>query len=120
MEIAFNPSDDNYTLDKIKKLCQAKGWSVYRLAKESDIPYSSLNNIFARNTQPTIPTLMSICKGFGITMSEFFQDYHPDDICCRFANLSQDEILLLETYRGINKKERPLLMAYAHGLARKI
>lgn len=68
------PTEDNPILKRIKILYMKKGWSVYRLAKESKIAYSSLNNMFLRNTQPTIYTLEKICCGLGISMSEFFAE----------------------------------------------
>lgn len=60
------------TLDKIKSLLDKRGWSIYRLAKNADMSQSTLANLFNRNYEPTIATLEAICKGFGITMSEFF------------------------------------------------
>jgi len=59
-------------LKRIKQLQETRGWSNYRLAKESGISEGSLNNMFRLNNLPTIPTLESICKGFGITLSQFF------------------------------------------------
>lgn len=112
--------EENYTLDKIKQLCTAKGWSVYKLAKESKIPYSSLNNIFIRNTQPTIPTLAKICQGLGLSMSEFFQDGFPDDYFFRYKTLSNDEHELLEIYRNIDTNEKKILLAFGHGIAHKL
>jgi len=51
-----------------------KGWSEYRLAKECGLSESTLANIFRRNAHPSIPTLEAICKGFGITLSQFFAE----------------------------------------------
>ena len=59
-------------LTQIKKLRDERGWSNYRLAKEAGISENSLNNLFRRNNLPTIPTLESICKGLGISLSQFF------------------------------------------------
>ena len=59
-------------LERIKSLRDERGWSNYRLAKEAEISENSLNNLFRRNNLPTIPTLESICNGFGITLSQFF------------------------------------------------
>jgi transcriptional regulator with XRE-family HTH domain len=59
-------------LSRIKILRDERGWSNYKLAKEAGISENSLNNLFRRNNMPTIPTLESICKGFGITLSQFF------------------------------------------------
>ena len=41
-------------LDRIQQLLTFKHSSLYKLAKQSDIPYSSLNNIFNRQTCPTM------------------------------------------------------------------
>ena len=43
---------------------EGKVKSTDMLAKESDIPYSSLNSLFLKNNQPTLSTLEKICKGF--------------------------------------------------------
>lgn len=61
-------------LKRIKQLQDARGWSNYRLAKETGIGEGSLNNLFRLNNLPTIPTLEAICTGFGITLSQFFTD----------------------------------------------
>ena len=62
-------------LEQIKKLRDERGWSNYKLAKMSGISENSLNNLFRRNNLPTIPTLESICKGFCITLSQFFAEH---------------------------------------------
>lgn len=51
-----------------------RGWSEYRLAKEAKLSESTIMNIFRRNATPSIPTLEAICKGFGITVSQFFAE----------------------------------------------
>ena len=61
-------------LERIKELRDERGWSNYRLAKSAQISENALNNLFRRNNVPTIPTLESICAGFGITLSQFFAD----------------------------------------------
>ena len=58
---------------KLEKLLQEKGWTKYRLAKESRLSESTIINMFARNTVPTIASLEVICKAFKITMSQFLQ-----------------------------------------------
>lgn len=111
---------DNITLLRIRQLCDKRGWSIYKLAKESDIPYSSLNNIFIRNTQPTISTLEKICKGLGMSLSEFFTDDIPDDYQLRYNKLSNEELDLLEIFRSLPDCDQQILLAYAHGIAKKL
>lgn len=61
-------------LQRIRTLCDARGWSAYRLAKESKISTGSLNNLFRLNNQPSLTTLIAICNGLGITLSQFFTE----------------------------------------------
>ena len=59
---------------RVKSICEARSWTLYRLAKESDIPYSTLCTMMHKANAPSIPTLIKICNGFGITLTEFFDD----------------------------------------------
>ncbi len=59
-------------MERIKALCSARSWTFYRLAKESDITYSTLCTMFHKSTAPSIPTLVKLCRGFNISLSEFF------------------------------------------------
>ena len=60
--------------ERLMELLDERGWSEYRLARESGLSDSTIHNIYKRNTSPSIPTLETICKGFGITLSQFFAE----------------------------------------------
>jgi len=60
--------------EKIKLLLKKRGWSEYKLAKNSGLSESTIANIFKRNTVPSITTLEAICTGFGISLSQFFAE----------------------------------------------
>ena len=93
-----------------------KHWSLYKLAKKSDIAYSSLNNIFNRQTCPTIITLEKICKGFGISLSEFFSfESNP----LRNEDITPEQQELLNTYEELSIQDKKLLHAYLNGLCKK-
>ncbi len=62
------------TNERLKKLLDERGWTYYKLSKNSGLSESTVTNIFKRNTVPSVPTLELICKGFGITLSQFFAD----------------------------------------------
>ena len=62
------------TLERLNRLLDDLGWTVYRLAKNCGLSESTLANVFRRNTVPSITTLERICDGFGITLSQFFAD----------------------------------------------
>ena len=61
-------------LERLNALLKARGWTRYRLSKESGLTESTLANIFQRNAMPSLDTLECICAGFGITLSQFFAD----------------------------------------------
>ena len=60
------------TNERLRQLLEQRGWTEYRLAKVCGLNQSTLANIFRRNTVPSIASLETICKGFGITLSQFF------------------------------------------------
>jgi len=106
----------NKTLTKINLLLEQRHWSMYRLAKESGIPYSSLNSLFQKNNQPTISTLEKICDGLNITMGEFFSTQFLQSDSNQV--LSKDEQELLNMYRSLDKNDQKLLLTYTKGFTR--
>lgn len=92
--------------DRINELLKQRGWTAYRLAQEADIPQSTLSNIFNRPYEPTVSTLEIICKGFGITMSEFFaQDGEP-------MTLTTEQRETLEHWNKLTADQRKILLDF--------
>lgn len=90
-------------LQRIRELLDQYDWSVYKLSVKSGLPQSTLANMFARNNLPTIPTLEMICRGFGISMAEFF-DYTEDD------KISSEQKTLLTKYNKLSKEQKMLII----------
>lgn len=107
---------ENEVLGRIREFLKLNKWSIYKLAKESGIPYSSLNNCFLRNTYPTIPTLEKLCAGLNISLSDFF-DFKKSPL--RDTRLAEDEQDVLSAYRKLSIKDKELLNAYLDGLGKK-
>lgn len=63
-----------YVAIKITHLLNERDWTLCRLAKESGVQITNLKEICFRGRIPTIPTIIKICNGFGITLSEFFDE----------------------------------------------
>ena len=59
---------------RLQQLLKERGWTEYKLSKECGLAQSTIGNIFRRNTVPSVATLETICRGFGITLSQFFAD----------------------------------------------
>lgn len=88
-----------------------------KLAKESNIAYSSLYNIFNRQTCPTIVTLEKICKGFNISLSEFFSF---ETNLLRNESLTFEQQDLLNTYDELSAQDKLLLQSIFKGIMQKI
>ena len=96
---------------RIDELCQARGWSYYRLSKASGIPYSTLNTMLHKSNVPSVPSLVKICDGFGITLAQFFSD--TDET----ALLTADQKQCLQLWNRLNARNKELVDAYMAGLA---
>lgn len=59
-------------LERLKELREAKGWSVYKLAKLSGIPQSSIATWYGKSLCPPVDKLEILCNTLGISLSEFF------------------------------------------------
>ncbi len=58
---------------RITDLCEKNSITVNKLANESGITQSTLNNIISgRNNSTTISTIKKICDGLGISVQDFF------------------------------------------------
>lgn len=64
--------EEKEIIERINALCRARSWTSYRLAKESGITYSTLFTMLHKANSPSIPTLIKLCDGFGITLAQFF------------------------------------------------
>lgn len=61
-------------LERLRQLLNERGWTEYRLSKECGLSQATIGNIYRRNTMPSLATLETICKAFGITVSQFFTE----------------------------------------------
>ena len=89
---------------KIKKILDERGWTPYRLARESGLPDATIGNLFRRNTLPTIPTLEAVCKAFGITLSQFFCESEMVEMTPDLKELFEDWVNLTPTQKEAVKK----------------
>ena len=99
-------------LERLHQLLESQGWTTYRLAKNSNLSHATIANIYKRNTIPSVSTLEAICKGFGITLSQFFAEGEMveltpelDAVVRQWANLtSRQKMAVLEIMTAMNEK----------------
>lgn len=102
--------DDNYILDKIKRLLEEKGMTYYRLAKISGLSVSSLRNTMRYSYQPIFGTLDKICNGLGITLSQFF----AEDGC--YPDLTEEQECLLKVWDSLSYGQKKVFETFLKGL----
>ncbi|MBQ7923896.1 MAG: helix-turn-helix transcriptional regulator [Clostridia bacterium] len=91
--------------EKIDKLRKERGWSLFKLAKESGIYPTTVYNWFnSINATPTREKIDDLCAAFGISVSSFYADVDAD-------NLTATEIELLEAFRKIPDKKKDVAIA---------
>ena len=98
-------------LERLQALMNARGWTMYRLAKESGLTESTIANIYRRNAIPSIDTLERICRGFGITLSQFFADGE-------LVELSPELRAVFESWRTLTPEQKDatlrMMQAFNH------
>lgn len=101
---------EDAVIERIKALCAARGWSYYRLAKESGIAYSTLNTMLNKANAPSFWTLSKICDGFSITLAQFFavEDSGPP--------VTREQRQHLELWDALDAQSKALATAYMEGL----
>ena len=61
-------------VQRMRKICIAKGISVYAAARKANISVSTLNEIMNEKTRPQLYTLFKICNALEIRMGDLFND----------------------------------------------
>jgi len=84
---------------RIRDLLTELNWSEYRLAMESGLSQSTVANIFNRNTTPSVATLEMICKGFGITLAQFFAEGS-------MVELTEEQQQMFEEWRTLSPEQK--------------
>lgn len=57
---------------RINELLFSKGWSLYKLSKESCIPLSTLKNLYVGHTKcPTLSIIFKISDALGVSVTDF-------------------------------------------------
>lgn len=90
-------------LKEITRLRLERNWSEYELAKNSGLTQSTISTWYRKNQIPTIQTLDKICKGFGITLSQFFAE--GDDA----ISLTSEQKEMLDNWSCLNEYQKQVI-----------
>lgn len=96
--------------ERIIKLNEKRGWSVYRLAKEAHISSSTLTNMLRRGTSPSLMTLERLCEAYGITLAEFL--YDQEDL----IHLNESQKRHLNRWNLLTERQQRAVELFIDGL----
>ena len=51
-----------------------RNWTEYTLAKNADLPQSTISTWYRKQLQPSVASIEKICNGLGISLSQFFAE----------------------------------------------
>ena len=67
------------TVDRVYRLMEQRGLSLYRLCRISGVNYSTISTARRRKGQLGFETVDRVCSALGISMSEFFSEPEKGD-----------------------------------------
>lgn len=94
---------NHHVTERIQEFMEQRGWTEYRLVKETGLPASTIANIFHRGTTPSIPTLEIICDALGISLSQFFSESD-------FVSLNSEQADLLRRWSTLSAEQKKVLL----------
>ena len=97
---------------RLQQLMDERGWTIYRVAKEANIPWSTVRNMFKRNTDPSIATLESICRGMGMTLPQFFDVDNQ-------MGLTEEQRKLIKQWGTLKERDKKLVVELMEALNEK-
>ena len=92
-------------LKEITRLRLSRNWSEYELAIRPNLSPSTISTWYRKNQTPTIPSLEKICKGLGITLSQFFAEGEDT------LSLTQEQREMLDSWSSLNEKQQEIFLA---------
>ena len=98
-------------LERLRRLMEERGWTVYRVAHEGGLNEKTVYNIYSRNTMPSIPTLEAICTAFGITLAQFFADGKMIEVTPELEDVFESWIVLTPEQK---EATRSMMRAFRH------
>ncbi len=97
---------------RIGELAKERGWTYYRLAKQSGIPQSTLCTILHSPNTPSLSTVMKLCNGMEISLAQFFAvgENSLD------RPLTDIEMECLRTFSSLTPEKKERALAYMKGM----
>lgn len=90
--------------ERLRKLRKAKGLSIYKISKDTEISQNHISAIERNQRQPTIDTLSRLVVPLGISLAELFNED------TEASYLTKAERTLIENYRQLPEDKAQVLL----------
>ena len=101
---------EDFVAKRTKELIKQQHITMYKLAQLSGLKQSTISNIIKRKTLPNLITLEKICKGFEITLSQFFQE---NDI---YLSLTDDQKQIVDLWITLSDDNKNIIKTILQGM----
>lgn len=91
-------------VDALIELRDKRKWTSYKVAAKSNLPASTIANVFNKRTMPQLDTFLAICRGFEITPAQLFA-YNT-----KYDELTDVENEILRLWKRLSPEEQTALM----------
>lgn len=102
--------EDIFVIEHIKELCKQKGWSYYKLATMSGIPYSSISTMINKQHIPSMKNLIKICSGLNLTLAQFF---------ISMEEITSEQSKLISLWNQLSEEDKYHVKVYISGLLKR-
>lgn len=103
-------------MQRIDQLCSERGWTLYELSNRANIAVCTLYSCKKKEREPTNEILKKICKAFGITLFQFYQDaYIVPEFTEQQRRILKKAMLLNEKELSIIEQLQDALIASRQG-----
>lgn len=99
-------------VDTLIELKNRRKWTGYKIAVKSNLPASTIANVFNKKAMPQLDTLFAICKGFEITPAQLFAEN------AEYEELTDDENELLRLWKRLDSKKQTALKNLLYSLCK--
>lgn len=87
-------------LTRITYFRELRSWTEYRLAEESGIQQTLISQWHKKELTPSLASIESLCKAFGITLSQFFAEGAAT------VDLTAEQAILLDSWTALSKNKQ--------------
>ena len=87
-------------LQEITRLRQKRNWTEYELAKYCGVSQSTISSWYRKQQVPTLQNIEKICRGMGITLSQFFDEGENP------VSLTPEQKALLDSWSALTTEQQ--------------